>query len=233
MSKDEFLNRLSFLLCDISFEEREEALSYYREYIEDAGLENEEAIVNELGSVEDLAREIRTGLSNKNDPDFDYCRTFAALEPKATYTGGTQNESYEHYTDVDVIRKERNKSRLMLAIIALAFLSPVWLPIAGGLLSAIFGIAIGILAIVFGIGVAGVVMAIVGVILFVCGLVQMLTSPLVGVALIGASMIVAALGLLFLVFIVWACGTVIPLCINGISSLIHHVTGRFRRGGAV
>lgn len=233
MSKDEFLNRLSFLLCDISFEEREEALSYYREYIEDAGLENEEAIVNELGSVEDLAREIKNGLSNKNDPDFDYRRTFAALEPKTTYTGGTRNETYERYTDVDVIKRERNKSHLLLAIIALAFLSPVWLPLIGGLLSAILGIVVGILAIVFGFGIAGVVMTIVGIILFICGLVQLLTSPLVGVALIGAAMIVAALGLLFLVFIIWACSTVFPFCVNGISSLIHHVTARFRKGGTL
>lgn len=228
MSKDEFLNRLSFQLCDISFEEREEALSYYREYIEDAGLENEEAIVNELGSVDDLAREIKNGLSNKNDPNFDYRRTFAALEPKATYTGGTQNETYEHYTDVDVMKKERNKSHLLLAIIALAFLSPIWLPIAGALFSAILTVIFAILGIVLGLGIAGVVMAIVGVVLFVCGLVQMLTSPLVGIALIGTSMIVAALGLLFLVFIIWACGTVIPFCINGISGLIHRVTSRFR-----
>ena len=228
MSKDEFLNRLSFLLCDISFEEREEALSYYREYIEDAGLENEEAIVNELGSVEHLAQEIKNGLSNKNNPDFDYRRTFAALEPKATYTGGTQQETYEHYTDIDTIKKERNKSHLLLAIIALAFLSPIWFPIVGTVFSAVLTVILAIFGIVLGLGITGVVMAIVGVVLFICGLVQLLSAPLVGIALIGASMIVVALGLLFLVFIIWACSTVIPFCINGISSFIHHITGRFR-----
>ena len=52
MSKNEFIDRLAQLLADVSPEERDEALTYYREYIEDAGLENEEAILQELGSPE-------------------------------------------------------------------------------------------------------------------------------------------------------------------------------------
>ena len=45
MSKNEFLNQLSILLSDVSPEERDEVLAYYREYIEDAGFENEEALL--------------------------------------------------------------------------------------------------------------------------------------------------------------------------------------------
>lgn len=228
MSKDEFLNRLSFLLCDISFEEREEALSYYREYIEDAGLENEEAIVNELGSVEDLAREIKNGLSNKNDPDFDYRRTFAALEPKATYTGGTENNTYAHYSDV-AVRREKNKSHLVIGIIAVVFLSPIILPIVGGLLSVVFGIVLTIFGIALGIGIAGIALAITSIILFVCGLVQLLSSPLIGIALIGVSLVLASIGTLILLLIIWVCGFVIPFCIRGVSNFIHHFRGRFRK----
>ena len=47
MSKNEFLDQLSILLSDVSPEEKEEVLAYYREYIEDAGLENEEAILED------------------------------------------------------------------------------------------------------------------------------------------------------------------------------------------
>ena len=41
MSKEEFLSELEGLLAGLSEQERDEALTYYREYIEDAGLENE------------------------------------------------------------------------------------------------------------------------------------------------------------------------------------------------
>lgn len=59
MSKNEFIDRLAQLLADVSPEERDEALTYYREYIEDAGLENEEAIMQELGSPEEIAAAIK------------------------------------------------------------------------------------------------------------------------------------------------------------------------------
>lgn len=59
MSKNEFIDRLAQLLADIPPEERDEALTYYREYIEDAGLENEEAIMQELGSPEEIAAAIK------------------------------------------------------------------------------------------------------------------------------------------------------------------------------
>ncbi len=65
MNKNEYLERLSKLLADISYEEHEEALSYYREYIEDAGAENEQRVIEELGTPEHLAQEIREGLLKK------------------------------------------------------------------------------------------------------------------------------------------------------------------------
>lgn len=41
MNKTEFLEQLERLLWDISCQEREEALDFYRSYFEDAGEENE------------------------------------------------------------------------------------------------------------------------------------------------------------------------------------------------
>ena len=72
MSKNEFLDQLSILLSDVSPEEKEEVLAYYREYIEDAGLENEEAILEELGTPETVAAEIKSGMLNKNNQDINY-----------------------------------------------------------------------------------------------------------------------------------------------------------------
>ena len=43
MNREEYLERLSWLLSDIPDEEREEAISYYRDYFEDAGAEQEAA----------------------------------------------------------------------------------------------------------------------------------------------------------------------------------------------
>ena len=44
MRKEDYLKRLSELLADIPADEREEALTYYAEYFEDAGAEESEVI---------------------------------------------------------------------------------------------------------------------------------------------------------------------------------------------
>ena len=69
MNKNEFLDQLSLLLSDISYDEREEALNYYKEYIEDAGPENEDTVLKELGSPDDIANQIKNSLSNKSEEE--------------------------------------------------------------------------------------------------------------------------------------------------------------------
>ena len=58
MMKQEFLQRLNRLLADVTQEEREEALRYYEEYFDEAGPEQEQAVLAELGSPEKVAATI-------------------------------------------------------------------------------------------------------------------------------------------------------------------------------
>lgn len=62
MNRIDFMNRLSLLLSDIPENEREEAIQYYNDYLNDAGVENEEEVLEALGAPEDLAASIRKGL---------------------------------------------------------------------------------------------------------------------------------------------------------------------------
>ena len=50
MNRQEFMNQLEMLLSDISQAERDEALQYYNDYLDDAGIENEESAIRALGS---------------------------------------------------------------------------------------------------------------------------------------------------------------------------------------
>ena len=69
MNRAEFMSALEKLLVSISEDERAEALQYYEDYFEDAGPENEEQVIKELGSPEKVAAiiwaDIRGG-SEKN-----------------------------------------------------------------------------------------------------------------------------------------------------------------------
>ena len=42
MSREEFMDRLVYLLSDITEEEREDAILYYEDYFDEAGAEQEE-----------------------------------------------------------------------------------------------------------------------------------------------------------------------------------------------
>ena len=63
MKKDEFLEQLVYLLQDIPDGDREEAIQYYRDYLEEAGSENEEQTIGEFGSPERVAAIIRADLA--------------------------------------------------------------------------------------------------------------------------------------------------------------------------
>ena len=62
MNRDEFMEQLEYLLSDIPEEEKEDALAYYRDYLEEAGEGAGEAI-REFGSPERIASIIRSDLA--------------------------------------------------------------------------------------------------------------------------------------------------------------------------
>jgi len=63
MKKEEFFKQLEYLLQDIPDEEREDALDYYRDYLAEAGSENEEQAIEEFGSPERVAAIIRADIA--------------------------------------------------------------------------------------------------------------------------------------------------------------------------
>ena len=52
MNRREFIRELEYLLQDIPEEEKADAIAYYRDYLEDAGEEQEEDVIREFGSPE-------------------------------------------------------------------------------------------------------------------------------------------------------------------------------------
>ncbi len=64
MTRQEYMKELEFLLCGISEGEREEALQYYNDYFDDAGVENEEEVIATLGEPKLVAENIRKELSD-------------------------------------------------------------------------------------------------------------------------------------------------------------------------
>lgn len=67
MNKTEFINKVKQGLDNISKEEQENALRYYVEYFQDAGEENEEEVIKELGTPEEVVTKIKSEMNIEKD----------------------------------------------------------------------------------------------------------------------------------------------------------------------
>ena len=86
MNRDEFIIKLQDELQSIPTEERENALKYYREYFDDAGVENEQQVIAELESPEVIARGIKTilGLPDASALPQEPIAATGAADPQKT-----------------------------------------------------------------------------------------------------------------------------------------------------
>ena len=62
MNREQFIAQLARLLQDLPPAERQEAIRYYQEYFDDAGEENEDAVIQELGSPGKVVASIKANL---------------------------------------------------------------------------------------------------------------------------------------------------------------------------
>jgi len=65
MDKSEFMAELDAQLSRIDANERAEAIAFYNEYFEEAGVENEQAVIKELGSPAKAAAQIKADVAVK------------------------------------------------------------------------------------------------------------------------------------------------------------------------
>ena len=93
MNRQEFLNELENLLQNIPVADRLEAIRYYEDYFDDAGIENEDQVVKKLGSPERVAAIIQEDLRSDSMGD------------KGEFTeNGYHNPAYDK-TNVDAVVK--------------------------------------------------------------------------------------------------------------------------------
>ena len=136
MNKSEFLSKLERLLWNIPKEEREEAIQYYEDYFNDAGVENEAAVIAELESPEKVAKSIRDGFLSGNGDSMEYTERGVRdgknqnkkLPQTERNTAG--NNSYTYGTATAGASQAKEKKSLetwqiVLIVVAAILLSPV------------------------------------------------------------------------------------------------------------
>lgn len=241
MTKQEFLYRLAQQLMSLPPEERVCALKFYDEYFADAGEENWEAVMAELGSPEEVARTIKEDFAQRNPgyrPDAGPGSQYA-YRPGPRYQPGQGRQTYTTYTTnppgygsppPQGSRKGMSGGSIALIVVLLILGSPIWITLlvivfalAVGLVGLAVGLAAAAVAVTFGLVVAGVACA--------WGSVTALAlAPGMRLVGIGGGLVLTGVGLLAALLGLWLILRVVPGVFRGLVDLCRRPF--HRKGGS-
>lgn len=202
MNRASFLKKLRGKLQRLPAHEIDAALAYYEEYFDEAGEENEQRVIQQLGSPSHVASQIMA----------DY----ALKDLEATTTSNSAST-------------KKNMSAIWLIILAIisAPLSLPLLVVAIALIfsfgAVIFSVIIAIFATVLGIFFGGIAALISGFFI----LTQDWPTALL---FIGVGFIVTGLGTLLFPIVARLIKTIVVVCVEALGKLFHKITKKQKEG---
>lgn len=228
MNRKEFIEKLSFLLQDISDEERHEALDFYENYFDEAGIENEQKVILELKSPERVAAITKDGLKgqfeeriyagNQGFSNDDYEMNYEITEPKSQEK--KENKIFDRWKQMD------SQDRLILVIIGIVLCIPITFSIFG-IVGGVFGIGfsavVAILCVIFGLWIVTFIFHLLAVILMVIGGITLFIHPGAGMIYLGAGCILIGLGTTFGKLASWFFKDCIPHVVDTVSNALHKI----------
>lgn len=218
MNKEEFLRELARLLQNIPESERREALQYYEDYFNDAGLENEQKVLEELGTPRKVADNIKDGLLANMDCRENTASSSTGCETIYQNTAGYQStaggQNATAYQTPPVQEKEDMPAwAIVLIVIGSIFCFPIIIALA----AVLFTVMSVMFALVIAFGASCVATLVAGFVVTIMGLVHIIVSPYSGMIVAGVGLICFAVGILFMMITVFLCGCAIPAMCRGIA----------------
>lgn len=227
MNRKEFMRQLELLLSDISEDERQEALDYYESYFDEAGEAEEASVIQKLGSPGKVAAIIKADLRENGGDAQDYREDAYEGQP----AGGQEQQYADRRERGYRPREKKGRGKLTLLTILLIFLSPFFAGAAGGILGVVVTIILLPFLLAFGIGAGVISLLIGGIFLAVLGIRLCASYVAGGVLSIGIGFILTAIGLVGLVFAVWAAANLIPRFLRWFTDWCHRILHRERKNG--
>lgn len=211
MNREEFMNRLEYLLRGIPAGERADAIAYYNAYFDEAGAENEYQVIQELGSPEQVAQTILADVQQ----------------------GVYQSTQATYSSDAKTTKKKMSTSTKVLLILVIILTFPLWIGVVAGL----FGVLVGILGSLFGIivGFGGAAIGLIagGVGCAIVGITQFAVAPTTALASIGVGAFMVSIGILLALLCILLVGVWIPKLIKAIVSWVKRITHREEGGNEI
>ncbi|RGZ00583.1 DUF1700 domain-containing protein [Clostridium sp. AM58-1XD] len=240
MRQEEFMKELEYLLQDIKEEEKEDALQYYRDYLDEAGPENEERVISEFGSPERIAAIIRAGISGNmeeggeftetgygddrfKDPNYQIQKRMDLPEEKEVYGNKQTDKKQERKLD-----RMNPTLKFILLALCIALVAPTLLKMGTGVAATIVGSIMGICFFFICIGLVAGCIILGGVAFCFFGLVTMFGAFFEGLMLIGIGLLLIGGGCFAMVLAVWFYGTAAPWIFRKTGDLCDRIFHRER-----
>ncbi len=204
MKRREFMRQLEEKLVDLSQNDRDEAMSYYQDYMDDAGIGMDDKVPEDIGSPDDIAKKIIRSILN---PDTD----FIAEEKINDKTPAKTVRLEKRSSNTNKTADDRTTKIFLIILIAIAT-SPVW--------TSVLGVALGILVADIGMIIGGIAMAVVGISIIVT---QMAAGT--GLLVTGIACIITAIGVLLGVAITNLLNVFLPWIVRVISEFVNGEKG--------
>lgn len=252
MNRIDFMGRLALLLSDLPESEREEAIQYYNDYLNDAGVENEEEVLAELGTPEQLAASIKEGLREGGNAQGEFsengyrenCGDRERNDKSAGYHGG-QDSAYRNGAGRQSKsasanggnfdrryrsgRKKGMSGGMIALIVILCILSaPITIPVIFALGVLLLTLLLVMIPIVLLFLFIGVICVIAGIASFFGSAVDLFTFPAGAVLGIGMSLFTIGMGILLTLGIGWIISRVFP---NAFRKAVDFCSGLFHKKG--
>lgn len=241
MNRQLFMNNLKELLQDIPEEERENALQYYQDYFDDAGVFNEEQVIQELVSPERVAATIKADLAmaeervleNGEYTEIGYSNPIYEEKPYEVSEGAKKDEEKrepETYVPADYskrnrVRKEGLSGRTILLILACILLIPV-LSIGGNLLGGVIGLIGGFLGIIIGLVALCLGLLFGGIGVIISGIIRLFVFPIGGVFRVGVGLIMIGVGAILTYLLVLLILKLSPVLAHLVIKIKNKITNR-------
>lgn len=223
MNAYEYLQALREALSVLPDDEIASAIRYYEDYFLDAGDENANQVIEELGPPEQVAQAILneyTGVARRRPEHFD--------DTKSEPIDGIPLDDKGN----PIRQKPRKKGISPWALLAIVLLGiPIGLPI----LAALFGVSIAVLAAVFGVGLALLVILITlpfalcigGGLLFLFSF-FLWAQPFSALATLGIGFVCAGVGFLLTLLVIKLMIVVVPPVIRALVSGLRWILVKIR-----
>lgn len=246
MNKETYLQELRKALKVLPQQDRDEAVEFYEEYFDEAGIENEAKVIEELGEPKSLGKKILIDIVDRRyapDSDENSAPVPAAVPVMNNQQTSAQDQTYAQPVDPQMGNSQQNvplpgqqpleqaqpkkKSSAMtgLKIALAAFFAIPLSPVVFALMIVVCVLIMVAFITLFALVASGAGVLLSGIVVTIAGIISMFISPVAGLCILGSGLTAFGLGVFMMIGFV----TLTRLLAKGLSNIFGRIVHKKNR----